>query len=135
MAWVVAKQPLGASIIWLLFGANVCWTIGYDTLYAMADKADDQVLGVHSFAITLGDYDFLGVVLCYAACFGCWLLLLKHLMPTGWAWLPTLLAIVEAVHLLWRANDRQPRHCFQAFLVNQRLGLWLWLTLVLHFMS
>lgn len=34
--------------IWLLYIANLLWTIGYDTYYAMADREDDLKIGVKS---------------------------------------------------------------------------------------
>ena len=41
---------------WLLWGATVFWTLGFDTVYALADREDDQRLGVNSTAIWFGDY-------------------------------------------------------------------------------
>ncbi len=31
---------------WILFAANVLWTLAYDTVYAMADKEDDLKIGI-----------------------------------------------------------------------------------------
>lgn len=41
---------------WLLWGATVLWTLGFDTVYAMSDREDDQKIGVRSSAIFFGDY-------------------------------------------------------------------------------
>ncbi len=41
---------------WLLWGATVLWTLGFDTIYAMPDRPDDQRLGVHSSALFFGKY-------------------------------------------------------------------------------
>ncbi len=41
---------------WLLWGATVLWTLGFDTVYAMSDREDDQRIGVNSSAIFFGDY-------------------------------------------------------------------------------
>jgi 4-hydroxybenzoate polyprenyltransferase len=41
---------------WLLWGATVLWTLGFDTVYAMSDREDDKRLGVNSSAIFFGDY-------------------------------------------------------------------------------
>lgn len=40
---------------WLLWGAVVLWTLGFDTVYAMSDREDDLRLGVNSSAIFFGD--------------------------------------------------------------------------------
>ncbi|MBL1208200.1 4-hydroxybenzoate solanesyltransferase [Geminocystis sp. GBBB08] len=40
---------------WLLWVATITWTMGFDTIYAMADKPDDLKLGINSSAIFFGD--------------------------------------------------------------------------------
>ena len=39
----------------VLFIANFCWIVAYDTLYAMVDRDDDRLLNVGSTALLLGD--------------------------------------------------------------------------------
>ncbi|BFM38758.1 4-hydroxybenzoate solanesyltransferase [Synechocystis sp. LKSZ1] len=40
---------------WLLWLATVLWTLGFDTVYAMADREDDRRIGVNSSALFFGD--------------------------------------------------------------------------------
>ncbi|MBE9126357.1 MULTISPECIES: 4-hydroxybenzoate solanesyltransferase [unclassified Coleofasciculus] len=40
---------------WLLWGATVLWTLGFDTVYAMSDREDDIKIGVRSSALFFGD--------------------------------------------------------------------------------
>jgi 4-hydroxybenzoate polyprenyltransferase len=42
--------------VWLLWGATVCWTLGFDTIYAMPDRPDDKRLGINSSALFFGKY-------------------------------------------------------------------------------
>ncbi len=42
---------------WLLFFANLAWTVAYDTQYAMVDCDDDLRIGVKSTAILFAQYD------------------------------------------------------------------------------
>ncbi len=42
---------------WLLFLVTVLWAGVYDTVYAMADREDDEKLGLNSTAIAFGDLD------------------------------------------------------------------------------
>ncbi len=42
------------------------WTFGFDTVYAMADKADDRKLGLNSSALALGKNACRVVSTCYA---------------------------------------------------------------------
>ncbi len=39
---------------WLLWGATVLWTLAFDTIYALADRRDDQRLGINSSALFFG---------------------------------------------------------------------------------
>jgi 4-hydroxybenzoate polyprenyltransferase len=41
---------------WLLWGATVLWTLGFDTIYAMSDRIDDQRIGINSSALFFGKY-------------------------------------------------------------------------------
>src|SRR5579862_4134500 len=46
------------SLSWpplLLYLGGICWTLGYDTIYAHQDKEDDARIGVKSSALALGD--------------------------------------------------------------------------------
>ncbi|WP_339366036.1 UbiA family prenyltransferase, partial [Vallitalea maricola] len=44
-------------VAWLLFTANLCWTVAYDTMYAMVDRDDDLKIGVKSTAILFAEND------------------------------------------------------------------------------
>jgi 4-hydroxybenzoate polyprenyltransferase len=59
----LAGAPLGAWIAvtnridtpaWLLAGGVLCWTAGFDILYALQDKEFDQARGLHSVPAKLG---------------------------------------------------------------------------------
>lgn len=43
--------------LWLLFLANLLWTVAYDTEYAMCDREDDLRIGIKSTAILFGEAD------------------------------------------------------------------------------
>lgn len=42
-------------LAWVVFAANVCWSVAYDTAYAMVDRDDDVRVGVKSTAILFGE--------------------------------------------------------------------------------
>jgi len=57
MAWAAETGSVTDSAVpWLLFAANVCWALSYDTAYAIGDRADDAKIGVKSTALWFGDY-------------------------------------------------------------------------------
>lgn len=50
-----ASTPCLGGDTWLLWGATVLWTLGFDTIYAMPDREDDRRIGVNSSARFFGD--------------------------------------------------------------------------------
>lgn len=56
MAFTAVSEQLPLSC-WLLFAANLAWTIAYDTQYAMVDRDDDLRIGVKSTAILFAEFD------------------------------------------------------------------------------
>jgi len=63
MAWgAETGSVFDSPVPWLLFFANVCWSLSYDTAYAFGDRADDLKVGVKSTAIWFGDRAVLAVV-------------------------------------------------------------------------
>ena len=62
MAWAAVRNEIASPAV-LLFLATVCWVIGYDTIYALQDKADDMRAGVRSSAIRFGKWVWLVVLL------------------------------------------------------------------------
>lgn len=54
ICWTAAVAKLETAT-WILWGATVLWTLGFDTVYAMADREDDRRLGVNSSALFFGE--------------------------------------------------------------------------------
>lgn len=122
MAFATLHQPLSWSC-WYLFIVAVLWSVMYDTLYAMADRADDLKIGVHSTAIWFGSYDrmiigVLQIVLC-----ALWLVFgVEH--HYGSIYFFTLSCVVLLfLYQQYLIRYRNPAACFCAFLNNQWVGL------------
>ena len=64
--WAAAERSLTLqpALIgcWL---ATLLWTFGFDTVYAMADRRDDAVIGLNSSALSLGNRAVVTVRVCY----------------------------------------------------------------------
>lgn len=64
--WAAASGGLAGGwpllLVWL---ATLCWTFGFDTVYAMADRDDDRRVGVRSSALSLGTSAPRVIGLCY----------------------------------------------------------------------
>ena len=107
---------------WLIFIANVFWTVAYDTEYALVDKPDDLKLNIKTAAITLGRYDIAGIVACYAVCLMLWAWVAVVLNYSWFFWAAWLLAAAIAVYHFTLIRDRDRAKCFKAFLHNNWFG-------------
>jgi 4-hydroxybenzoate polyprenyltransferase len=55
---LIGWTAVTGSLAWppiLLYLGGICWTLGYDTIYAHQDKEDDARIGVKSSALALGE--------------------------------------------------------------------------------
>ena len=122
MAFAAETDSLPA-IAWLLYTANLLWTVAYDTEYAMVDRDDDLKIGVKSTAILFGEMDRLMIgALQGMALFALWLL--GRQLGFGGFWLAGLgVAAGLFVYQHWLMRERSRDGCFQAFLNNQWVGL------------
>ncbi|MGL5359621.1 MAG: 4-hydroxybenzoate octaprenyltransferase [Shewanella sp.] len=114
---------------WWLFAANWCWTVAYDTMYAMVDRDDDVKVGIKSTAILFGRYDrqLIGVFqLAALLCF----------IAAGWSadrgllyglGVLTFVGFSTYQQVLIFGRERAP--CFKAFLNNNWAGLALFIGL------
>ncbi len=65
VAYAAATDAISLNTMILYLGA-VCWTLGYDTIYAHQDKADDMRIGVKSTALRFGESTKYYVAIFYA---------------------------------------------------------------------
>lgn len=122
MAFTAESGALPAAA-WLLYIANLLWTVAYDTYYAMTDRPDDLKIGVKSTAILFGDADRVIILTLQGLSLLCLLLAGARFELGGYFHLGLLAA---AACFLWefhntRSRDRQL--CFRAFLHNHWAGL------------
>lgn len=111
--------PMG---VWFLFFANLCWTVAYDTIYAMADREDDLKIGVKSTAILFAGYDRLIIGLFQLATI-ILLVISGRVFELGFAFYLSLFgASLLMLYHQWLIREREPKACFQAFLNNHWVG-------------
>lgn len=124
---VQGQLPL---LCWLLYGANLCWTVAYDTFYAMVDQADDEKIGVKSSARFFGRYTLWAIALLQLAM----LALLEWAGSLAGLGQPFSIALVLALVCFFYQHRlaRQGRDgCFRAFLHNHYVGLIIFVGIVL----
>ncbi|PKI16385.1 4-hydroxybenzoate octaprenyltransferase [Colwellia sp. 12G3] len=110
-------------VAWLLFTANLCWTVAYDTMYAMVDRDDDVKIGVKSTAILFAENDkrIIGFLQLITLAL---LWTVGDILAFGW---PYQCCLIVAAGLFSYQQllivNRERNACFQAFLHNHWVGL------------
>jgi 4-hydroxybenzoate polyprenyltransferase len=107
----------------LMYVAAFFWTLGYDTIYAHQDKADDQMVGIKSTALLFGERSKKWVGLFYAAA---WVLIALSAFVAGASILSLGLLVLPGLHLLlqillWKPDD--PANSLRWFKSNRDAGL------------
>ena len=129
-----AVQDSVPKVAWLVFIANILWSMVYDTTYAMADRDDDMKIGIKSTAILLGESDRLFVAVVQALMFSVFLII-GHQLKFGWLYYFFLGgAAAVALYHQWLIRERRPELCFRAFRYNNYLGAAVFAGIVLHYM-
>lgn len=121
MAFMEVTGELPAAC-WLIFTANMLWTVCYDTQYAMCDRDDDLKVGIKSSAILFGDADRLMLGLLQLMTL-LTLVLLGNGLALGWPWYLGLVGMAGC--FVWQQRltwERERLACFLAFRTNQLAG-------------
>jgi 4-hydroxybenzoate polyprenyltransferase len=129
-----AAQTAGLPpALWLIYFANLFWTMAYDTKYAMVDRDDDLVVGIKSSAILFGQHDrliigllqvaFLALMAEVGVLFGLGILYYLGLATA---------AVLCAYHQ-YLIRHRDPDACFKAFLHNNWVGTVIFFGLALDY--
>jgi 4-hydroxybenzoate polyprenyltransferase len=120
---------------WLLFIANLLWTVVYDTFYAMVDRDDDIKIGIKSTAILFGDDDklitgFLQICVLFT------LILVGTQFHLHYWYYVALIGVAGLfVYQQYLIRHRQHDACFHAFLHNNWVGMTLFAGIALHYFS
>lgn len=119
---------------YLLFVANILWTVAYDTEYAMVDREYDEKIGVKSTAILFGEADKL-MVGSLQVMFLLAMWLAGRQLQLGLAF--NLSLVIAAGLLAYQQvliKDRLPGPCFKAFLHNNWVGAALFTGVLLSYL-
>ena len=133
MAFAAQSGQLPLAV-WLLFLANICWTVAYDTMYAMVDRDDDVKIGVMSTAILFGGHDKLIIGLLQLSTLGLLVWVGLVFERAGYYYFGLLLASFFFIYQQWLIAERDDKRCFQAFLNNNWFGAVVFLGLLLDFL-
>ncbi len=121
MAWAAETGEV-TQLTWLLFTANVLWTVAYDTLYAMVDRDDDLKIGVKSTAILFGDSDRVIIAMLQALVVVVLALVGQQAELGAFYYLGVAVMGLLFIYQQHLARLRSREGCFKAFLNNNWAG-------------
>ena len=126
IGWTAVTGSLASPPV-LLYLGGICWTLGYDTIYAHQDKEDDARIGVKSSALALGERTRPFLFVFYGAAVALW-------VAAGIANSLGLVFLIgltfAAAQLAWQAGSvdtGDPIDCLRKFRSNRIVG---WLILI-----
>jgi 4-hydroxybenzoate polyprenyltransferase len=122
MGYAAVDGHLGPPAM-LLYGGAVCWTIGYDTIYAHQDRGDDDLIGLKSTALRFGRATRVWLALLYGAAWGA-ITLAGILAEAGTVFLLGML--LAGAQLVWQVatlDIDDPENCLRRFHTNRDFGL------------
>ena len=125
MAYAASGVMANTSMILLLL-INFAWIVAYDTMYAMADRDDDLLIGVKSTAILFRRYDCIIIMLLQIFFHLLWLYLaiqLRLSMIFYGGWVAALTILVYQQYLL---SKRDAKAYLAAFSISCWYGLLMW---------
>lgn len=120
--------------IWLIYIANLSWTVAYDTMYAMVDRDDDIKIGVKSTAILFADADKVMIAILQGIAIFCLFLLGSELALNAFYYLGLAVAIGLVIYQQWLIRARDKAGCFAGFINSHWIGVAVWIGLVLAYL-
>ncbi|GIU44073.1 4-hydroxybenzoate octaprenyltransferase [Shewanella sairae] len=119
---------------WWLFAANWCWTVAYDTMYAMVDRDDDLKIGIKSTAILFGRFDRHIIGAFQLAALSC-LIIAGMVAGRGEIYALGILSFIGfGLYQQKLIFARERADCFTAFLNNNWAGFVLYTALTLDYL-
>ncbi len=121
MGWTAVTGSLAWPPV-LLYLGGICWTLGYDTIYAHQDKEDDARIGVKSSALALGERTRPFLFVFYGAAVALWgaAAIAAQMDIVFWDGL-----VVVAGQLVWQAasvDTTDSGDCLAKFRANRIVG-------------
>jgi 4-hydroxybenzoate polyprenyltransferase len=126
IAYSTATGTISLSAFFCYIGC-ICWTLGYDTIYAVQDMEDDKQVGIKSTAIKFGSNlkKYIG---------GLYLVFVLFMLAlNSFHWFSLICWGLATAHLAWQSyktSTDKPILCGQLFKSNVYVGILIWLSLM-----
>ncbi len=129
LAWAQMQGTIALAPA-LLYLSAICWTIGYDTIYAHQDREDDALIGVKSTALLFGEDTKKALMIFYGL--AVFLAGLAGFVAGGslWFWVGLLFYAAHLGMQIKRLDIDDPDLCLILFRSNREAALLLFAALL-----
>lgn len=121
------------AAVWLIYIANLLWTIAYDTYYAMSDREDDLKIGVKSTAVLFGKADRFIILALQGVALFCLVLAGQKFALGHYFYLGLLGAVLCFAWEFIHTRQRDAQSSLRAFLHNHWAGFSILLGIMAHY--
>lgn len=131
MAWSAVHESIGPAAV-LLFAANICWSVAYDTIYALMDIEDDNKIGVKSTAIAFGKRVFTAIRISYAAA-AALLVLAGYATSLGPVFYAGIAISTAIFFMITSMVEKRPtrENAFKGFVANAGVGAFILASIII----
>lgn len=118
---------------WLLFFANLAWTVGFDTYYAMSDREDDLKIGIKSTAIAFGQHARIITFILQCINIVGFLIVGLYLGFNIYFYIGLIIALLCFLWEYRATASLDPLCCFKAFLHNHWAGFAIFVSVIMNY--
>ena len=106
----------------ILYISAIFWTLGYDTIYALQDIRDDEIIGIKSTAIKFKNYEKIFVASCYCLCVLFILIMSFMIEINKYHLLLSIPFIISFIYQTKTFSINNPKSCLAMFKKNNLTG-------------
>lgn len=122
MGWAALTPTWESNPFWLYL-AGIFWTLGYDTLYALQDVADDEKIGVKSTARWLKGHENTGISAFFALMLACFSM-------AGFPATSLLILALPLILQVMQINPANSDQCGRQFRFHALYGALVWMVMI-----
>ena len=126
MGWASIMNGISIEPI-ILYISAIFWTLGYDTIYGLQDRQDDEIIGVKSTSIKFKNNVKVFVGTCYSLCVLCILILAFLMEMNNYFLLLSLLFILSLIYQIRFFKIDNPKSCLFCFKLNNLTGFFIFI--------
>lgn len=119
---------------WIFYIAATCWTVAYDTVYALADRDDDLKIGINSSAVLFGNNVFRYIFLFNSLAI-LFLIILGVILGFGYIYyLALILSSIFFIRNYFSYKKLGIANCIKAFSDNHWVGMILFVAVLVSYL-